>query len=142
MERTPSTKHMFAKMAALFVLLLALAFLVHGTASARSVASAQGVAPQVTSSCYVVESQWIWHPDDYNVQITRWLNTCTTLEHCEAHDQTFPGGDLQKGVKLVISGPSGSSTGHKFPFRIGDTVNTGGIAASASDTCSVSLTNS
>lgn len=150
MERTAPTKRVFAKLAALFVLLTALTFLVHGTASAQSIAKAQ------PANCgYVSVAHTTLDPKDSagnfegNVYIILWQNTCDGSMHCEAVDQTFYGGFDGGGIALQIDAYNSSrqiiahDTQSAVPFREHDILNTNALGGGASGgyACFIALLN-
>jgi uncharacterized protein (UPF0333 family) len=140
MKGNTSMKRLSMKLAVLLAMLMALTFVVGGTASAHTVTTTHQMNPtamtQVESpDCgYVELSNWNFS----GVNIIKWNNTCNGARHCEAIDDSYYGG----GFLLILDAYNANGVFEKEvsssrdPFSPGQSFNTDGISGYASYVCS------
>jgi hypothetical protein len=141
MKGTTSMKRILTKLAVVIVLLMALTFVIGGTASARSVSKAQ---PQVTlspsTSCpdWVQLSNWTWSSGHGQATIIKWENLCGSWVHCQAIDNSIGG---SYGIKIELHAYNTSGTlkktvsGIMDPAVPGQYINTPSLTGYATYKC-------
>jgi hypothetical protein len=143
MKGTTAMKPALTKIAVSFALLMALTFVVRGTASAQSITTnhraisitkIQAVHPQACGWTQLY-SYSLTETGVGTSEIILWEYTCDGGLHCEAVDQSFHGYIANQGIYLELDTNNGNISTSKWPFGVGQALNTNTIGGATAASC-------